>query len=119
MGKPGGDNAFDKMKLQGEILLHEHSSIRDEIIMLLNQYKDHVNLIHITSGAFLGSLSWVILNNDKVSNINMINISISILISILFPLVLTYMFFDVMHTMFSMQIAGGRISTIETRINDI
>ena len=93
--------------------------LRAEIIFMLQQYKSHVQAMQLVSGGIIAAGSWVMLNIDPKKDMSIVQWWVSYGLVSMIPILCAYFIFDVLHSLYSMQLCGSRISSIERHISDI
>lgn len=101
-----------------DILLHEHSNIRAEVLLFTDSFKKHVRQFQLVISAVFGSLIWLITNSASLVSLNEPRWYVLYTIWILINPTCAYLIFDFLHTTYSLIVLGARSRSIEIQIAD-
>jgi hypothetical protein len=110
---------IDSRDLQIKILLHEHTMIRNEVLLMLTQYKNHVRVLQLSATGILAIIYWYVSNPIGDFEMTALAWWMGFGIVFLVPVLCGYLVFDIVHTLYSMALLGARNEVIETQVAKI
>lgn len=112
----------DRDELKVTVLLHEHSMVRNESILMLGHYKNHTRVLQIVATAVLALIYWYVtapVNTRIAVDVNPLAWRVALGVAILMPVLCAYLVFDVLHSLYALNLLGTRTSKLEVQVAEI
>jgi hypothetical protein len=111
------ESGKDNLDTEGAAMLLEQYKIRcQEMLVMVPLYKTHVRNFQIIAGAILGGTAFALSRPDSLPTKG--NWPLWWAIATLIPVVTAYLMLDILATIYTMQIVGEGIASIERQLND-